>query len=155
MLEINYLELVLIFTACWILVRIICAIRNKGGNALQELKLLPVYICLIVIARFVYFPLHLVNGHVRPLRFLAHRIFPFRINPVPFIHLADIYDGWLINIIGNIAMFIPMGIVWPICFKKIDTIAKTVLAGAGLSLLIEVTQLLFYERFSDIDDLLL
>ena len=41
------------------------------------------------------------------------------------------------NIIGNIAMFIPVGIVWPICFKELDSIEKTVLAGAGFSLLIE------------------
>lgn len=59
------------------------------------------------------------------------------------------------NIIGNITMFIPVGIVWPFCFKKIGTIGKTILAGAGFSLFIEITQLLFYERCSDIDDILL
>lgn len=50
---------------------------------------------------------------------------------------------------------IPVGIVWPICFKELDSIEKTVLAGAGFSLLIEISQLLLYERCSDIDDLIL
>jgi glycopeptide antibiotics resistance protein len=66
-----------------------------------------------------------------------------------------VYDGWLINIIGNITMFIPVGLAWPFCFKKLDTIGKTVFVGAGFSLLIEITQLLFYDRCSDIDDLIL
>ena len=59
------------------------------------------------------------------------------------------------NIIGNIAMFIPVGIVWPICFGKLDTIRKTISAGAGLSLFIEVTQLFCLGRHTDVDDLIL
>ena len=52
-------------------------------------------------------------------------------------------------------MFIPVGIVWPICFKQLDTFKKTVLAGAGFTFLIELTQLLCVGRHSDIDDLIL
>ncbi len=59
------------------------------------------------------------------------------------------------NIIANIAMFIPVGIVWPICFRKLDTIKKTILAGAGFTLIIEVTQLFFLGRHTDVDDLIL
>jgi glycopeptide antibiotics resistance protein len=66
-----------------------------------------------------------------------------------------VYDGWQINIIGNITMFIPVGLAWPFCFKKLDTIGKTVLIGAGFPLFIEITQLPFYDRCSDIDDLIL
>ena len=69
--------------------------------------------------------------------------------------MFDDYDGWLVNIIGNVTMFIPVGIVWPLCFKKLDRIWKTVLAGAGLTFFIEVTQLFFYKRCSDIDDILM
>jgi len=52
-------------------------------------------------------------------------------------------------------MFIPVGLAWPFCFKELDTIGKTVLAGGGFSLLIEITQLPFYDRCSDVDDLIL
>lgn len=89
------------------------------------------------------------------MKFDASKVIPPWVNLVPIVHLFDIYDGWQMNIIGNITMFIPVGIVWPICFKKIDTIGKTILAGTGFSLLIEITQLFFYERCSDIDDLIL
>ena len=77
------------------------------------------------------------------------------INLVPIVHMFDIYDGWLMNIIGNVTMFIPVGLAWPFCFKKLDTIGKAVLAGGGLTLFIEITQLPFYSRCSDIDDLIM
>lgn len=89
------------------------------------------------------------------MKFDASRIIPPWVNLVPIVHLFDIYDGWQMNIIGNITMFIPVGIVWPVCFKKLNTIGKAILAGAGFSLFIEISQLLFYERCSDIDDILL
>ena len=44
---------------------------------------------------------------------------------------------------------------WPFCFQKLDTIGKTVLAAAGFPLLIEITQLPFYDRCSDVDDIIL
>ena len=52
-------------------------------------------------------------------------------------------------------MFIPVGIFWGLCFKRLDNIFKVTLAGFGYSFLIEVSQFLFYERASDIDDLIL
>ena len=97
----------------------------------------------------------MVDGRIASLYLDFDKVFPFWINLVPIVHMFDEYDGWLINIIGNIAMFIPVGIVWPFCFKKLNTIGKTVLAGGGLSLCIEITQLPFYSRCSDIDDLIM
>ena len=52
-------------------------------------------------------------------------------------------------------MFIPVGIVWPICFKKLDSVWKTVRTGAVMIGFIEVSQLLFYGRCSDVDDFIL
>ena len=155
MLEITYTEVLVFITLAWIVTRVICGIRNKKVDWKHEAKLLTVYICLVVIARFVYFPLHLVEGRIASLIFDVEKIIPLWINLVPFVHLFDVYDGWQINIIGNIAMFIPVGLAWPFCFKKLDTIGKTVLVGSGFPLFIEITQLPFYDRCSDVDDLIL
>ena len=59
------------------------------------------------------------------------------------------------NLFGNIALFVPVGVFWPLCFGKLDRVWKVVLAGFFFSLLIELSQLLFYERSTDIDDLIL
>ena len=61
----------------------------------------------------------------------------------------------LLNLIGNIAMFVPLGIVWPAVFKKLDTHGKVMAAGLGVSVTVEVLQLPFFNRASDIDDLIL
>ena len=155
MFEITYKGLFIFITLAWILARAICGIKNRKVHWKHEAKMLTVYICLVVIARIVYFPMGLVEGRIASLVLDVDKIFPLWINLIPIVHLFDVYDGWLINIIGNITMFIPVGAVWPFCFKKLDTLGKTVLAGASLPLFIELTQLPFYDRCSDIDDLIL
>ena len=155
MFEITYKGFFVFITLAWIVARVICGIRNQKVNWKNEAKLLTVYICLVVIARIVYFPMRLVEGRIASLILDVEKIIPLWINLVPIVHLFDVYDGWQINIIGNITMFIPVGLVWPFCFKKLDTIGKTVLVGAGFSLFIEITQLPFYDRCSDIDDIIL
>ena len=155
MFEITYKGLFLFITLAWIVVRVFCSIRKGKADWKQEAKLLLVYICLVVIARMVYFPMHLVDGKIANLVFDVQKIFPLWINLIPIVHLFDIYDGWLINIIGNVTMFIPVGIVWPLCFKKLNTLGKTVLFGAGFPLLIEISQIPLYDRCSDVDDLIL
>ena len=142
-------------TIVWILVRAAIAIAFKNFSVKRELQMLLVYICLVVIARFVYFPLHHVDGKIGSLTIGYTAKQADMISLIPFYFLFDRYDGWLTNIIGNIAMFIPVGIVWPICFRKLDSIKKTIFAGMVFTLSIELTQLLCPERHTDIDDLIL
>ena len=155
MFEITYKGLLFFITLAWIVTRAIFGIKNKKVDRKYEAKLLTVYICLVVIARIVYFPMRLVEGRIASLVLDVDKIFPLWINLIPIVHLFDVYDGWLINIIGNVTMFIPVGLAWPFCFKKLDTLGKTVLVGAGFPLVIEITQLPFYDRCSDVDDLIL
>ena len=155
MFEITYTGLFIFITLAWAVTRAVCGIKNGKTDWKHEAKLLTVYVCLAVIARIVYFPMRPVEGRIGSLVLDVDKIFPLWINPVPLVHLFDVYDGWLINIIGNVAMFIPVGLVWPFCFRKLDTLGKTLLAGAGFPLFIEITQLPFYDRCSDVDDLIL
>jgi len=75
----------------------------------------------------------------------------------PFVFLFDYptVREALLNLIGNIAMFIPLGIVWPAVFTKLDRPWKVIGAGVGVSLAIEIMQLPFFGRSTDIDDLIL
>ena len=115
------------------------------------------YINLVVIIRFVFFPKALVNGHVQPLVYDPAAVFPFRMNLIPFVHLLDYNNArdivW--NLVGNVTMFIPSGIVLPVVYKKLSSFEKVVAAGAFISLCIEILQLPFASRASDIDDLIL
>lgn len=157
MIQISYPSVVVLISVIWCLVRAVCAIKNKRVNWLREIQLLFVYICLIVVARFTFFPFSTVNGKIQPLIFESEKIFPFRVNWIPLVNLFDYPETGdiLINVIGNTTMFIPLGIVWPSVYKELNKHWKVVLAGTGCSLIIEILQLPFYSRVSDIDDLLL
>ena len=155
MFEITYTGLFIFITLAWVVTRVICGVINHKVDWKYEAKLLTVYICLVVIARIVYFPRQLVDGRIASLYLEFDKIFPMWINLIPIVHLFDAYDGWLINILGNVMIFIPVGLALPFCYKKLDTIGKTVLAGGTFTLFIEITQLPFYSRCSDVDDLIL
>ena len=119
--------------------------------------LLLMYINLAVIIRFTFFPMSKVDGQVQPLIFDSETAFPFRVNLLPLVNLLDYGSkrDLLLNVIGNVAMFIPSGIVLPIIYKRLNTFAKVILAGGGISLCIEIIQLPFSVRATDIDDLIL
>ena len=155
MIEITYLQLFLLITIIWIITRLVVAAKTKAFSIKRELQLLLVYVCIVVIFRFVYFGFHLENGKIPPLKIGFGDDIHDMISIIPFYFLVDRYDGWKMNVIGNITMFIPVGIVWPICFKQLDTIRKTIFAGAGFTLFIELTQLVCIGRHTDIDDLIL
>ncbi len=157
MIEIPFLWTEIIFTALWILVRIITWAIQKRIDWKQEALLVLMYINLAVLIRFTFFPMALKDGRVQPLLFDPASVFPFRINLIPFVRMTDYQSkrDFLVNLIGNIAMFVPTGIILPIIYKKLDSFGKVILAGMGISLCIEILQLPFSVRASDIDDLLL
>ena len=157
MIEISYLQMVMAISAIWLVVRAACWIKDRRFSWKRELQLLLVYICIVVVVRFTFCPFGKVNGKIQPLLFDAEKIFPLWLNLKPFIYLFD-YPTMreaLLNLIGNTAMFIPLGIVWPSVYKKLDTHWKVIAAGVGVSLTIEIVQLPFFGRASDIDDLIL
>ena len=157
MIQISYVSMVVFISIIWCLVRVICAMKTKRVDWKREIQLIFVYICIVVVARFTFFPFSKVDGEIQPLVFESAKAFPFRINWIPFVNLFDYPEmrDILINVIGNTAMFIPLGIVWPSVYKGLDTHWKVISAGIGVSLCIEILQLPFYDRVSDVDDLLL
>ena len=157
MIEISFSLGMLFITAVWCLIRGVCWILNKKVDFKRELQLLLVYVCIIVVARFTFYPFGKVDGHIQPLLLDPYNLYPFHVNFVPFVYLFDYptQGEILLNLIGNTAMFIPLGIVWPTVFKGLNTHGKAISAGFGVSLAIELLQLPFFGRVSDIDDLIL
>ena len=63
------------------------------------------------------------------------------------------YSYFTYNLLGNIAIFVPIGFFLPLLWKKLN-FPLTVLSGFLFSLFIELFQL-FLPRFTDIDDIIL
>lgn len=88
------------------------------------------------------------------------------INMVPFKTILDYLNGVndfygnanrtvrMINLVGNICLFIPFGFLFPIVFDKLSKVQNTVIFGLLLSVFIEIMQF-FIERSTDIDDIIL
>ena len=153
----TYTQMIIAISLAWVIVRAICSVENRKFDIKRELQLLLVYVCVVVVARFTFFPFSKVDGVIQPLVLDTANIWPFRVNFAPFVHMTDYPTKGeiLLNFIGNTAMFIPLGIVWPSVFKKLDTHLKVIGAGFGFSLIIEILQLPFFDRVSDVDDLIL
>lgn len=56
-------------------------------------------------------------------------------------------------IVGNVSLFIPLGIILPLCFDRMRVWWRTVLFGFGFSLGIEIIQLVFRLGLFEFDDI--
>ena len=157
MIQLSFINAELIFTLIWFLIRIIVWLKQRKINFKNELLQLLMFINLAIIIRFTLFPRNLVDGHVQDVILDIDNIFPLRINLVPFVHMFrynyTINKIW--NFMGNILMLLPTGILLPIVYKKLNSFWKVTLIGFLISLCVELIQLPFASRASDIDDVIL
>lgn len=56
-------------------------------------------------------------------------------------------------VVGNVLLFIPLGIILPLCFERMNVWWRTVLFGFGISLGIELVQLFFRLGLFEFDDI--
>ncbi len=152
---ISYLDkiahLVPVFVFFVIILRIICRRKLKEKGYFSPLKreiLLGIYMIIIfaLFSQTVFSDLDtfMQDGW-------------FNVNTTPFkflIHMKTASNAYfLINVLGNIAFFIPIGLLTPLLFNGNSFLTSTV-AGFLLSLSIELLQLPLL-RATDIDDLIL
>lgn len=131
-------------------------IRKKRPNLARELTVLLLSASFVgVLSQAVLPKLQWIDGGLRFLFVGEHHT-----NLIPFAVIAKTADelargnlsALLINVIGNIAVFVPLGFFFSLLWKPS---AKTVLlAGFLTSLFMEVSQL-FLPRHTDVDDLIL
>ena len=69
------------------------------------------------------------------------------------LNFQPLANGLRRDICLNVVMLVPLGFLLPLWWRDYQRLAPTVVAGAGLSLLIEVSQLM-NGRATDIDDLI-
>ena len=147
----NMLPCILAFIPIYLVIRIIIIFRNKKIDYMSEILLLIFYCFLIGL---------LSQAFTSSLKFSIYNISLKRINLIPFkiiydtvIELESGNSSYLIiSLLGNIGIFIPLGILIKIIWKTSDI--KTILYGFNISLFIEINQL-FIGRYTDIDDLIL
>lgn len=108
---------------------------------------------------FLLYMAAVLNTTVPPVSFLAGLRLQSTVNLVPLRGIGIILRQGdiryqLLNIIGNIVMFVPFGFFLPLLWDKARRFFIVAAGGLTLSLLIECLQF-FISRGTDIDDLLL
>ena len=157
MIQIPYPLTMICISLLWLLVRFAVYFKTKVFNWKREAQLLLVYICLVVVVRLTFFPFDKVDGKVQPLIFDPDNVYPFRLNFVAIKHIMDFEsqkEAYL-NLFGNMFLLMPLGIIFPLVDKKLNTPLKAIAAGIAISLTIEILQLPFFQRVTDINDLIL
>lgn len=83
----------------------------------------------------------------RTIQLYIHCLFPPK-NP-SLVRLA------IINLVGNVVLFIPLGLFPALLWSKMRSLRKTLLLSAGIMLIIEPAQMFLVVGTCDIDDLIL
>ena len=157
MIQIPFPLTMICISLLWILVRLSVYFKTKVFSWKREAQLLLVYICLVVVVRLTFFPFEKVDGKIQPLLFDPGSVFPLNVNftAIKYIMEYESQKEALLNLFGNIFLLMPLGIIFPLVDKKLNTPLKAIAVGIGTSLTIEIFQLPFFQRVTDINDLIL
>lgn len=130
-------------------------LRNKKINIKRELLLIIfMSIIIMLLSQTIICEFYLDNGvHIKE-GIHNNNFIPFKIFYDSYIsHIKyGNYTYFIINLLGNIILFIPIGFLLPSLYKIKEK--YVVLLGLSLSLFIELFQL-FLPRWTDIDDIIL
>lgn len=91
----------------------------------------------------------LPNLNLTPFRTL--RLFLGLLND----HRPYLVRAALVNLLGNVVMFVPLGLFLPLIFTKLRKLWRTMLSAALLITAVEITQLFTLVGSCDVDDLIL
>ncbi len=166
------IEASVLFVFClpiWVLVRMILwFIRKRKKIALdfkREVLLWIFFLYIICVFSITFFPLNIIIGEER--RWVSYNIIPVVGTVREVSNITDnavmhnfMIKFWIKNIIGNILLLMPLGVLLPMLRDRFKSTVRTVIFGFLFSLGIESVQLLSgyignIGRAFDIDDIIL
>ena len=141
---------------CFVIQIIICFVKHRKYAFGRDISvLLFVAYCAGLISQTIPIYTMLRYGS-QEINGLYHSInlIPFK-TIVEYVVRGDSIGGVsLTNVLGNILLFVPMGVLLPVVFTKYNRWHKAILIGAAISTVIECMQY-FFSRSADIDDIIL
>jgi glycopeptide antibiotics resistance protein len=130
---------------------------KKRTNVLHEIGLTVFFMVLTGLLSQTIMPsvhtdeggIILENGNHQAINLEFFRVISETYNAIKYL---DLWQPFLINFVGNIVMFIPIGFFPPLLWKKFNRAWRAIGLGLLVSLTIEILQLP-QMRSSDVDDL--
>ena len=155
MFDIDSTRFYLVISVIWIALRMIRGLATKKFDLKRELlvDLLFAFLCMLSYRVFEPFRFNFEDSGKVNLVPIINSLKMIRnanaTEHVPMIRLVQLLL-W-----GNLLVFVPVGFAVSVLFKNLRSTWKMLLVGAGLSVTIEVLQLLLAVRVFDVDDILL
>lgn len=134
-----------VFSTAIILVPVLIILFKK----LFKIKSVPRILCIILFAFYITAVFSVVG-----IPTVTGITIDLGFNLIPLIDMINSPIDYLKNTILNIILFVPLGCLTPIIWKKFLSLKKMTILGFGLSLFIEIIQI-FTFRLTDIDDLIM
>ncbi|MDH3250707.1 MAG: VanZ family protein [Acidimicrobiia bacterium] len=139
---------VAIAIAVWVMWRITLW-QRRSRDPIREAALAVLLLWSLAVVRLTLFPLKIVlyDWHAS-------------INAVPFASMLQLVTETnptvaRYNILGNIALFVPFGVLLPLLFDRLRTLLPVLWRVAVISGTIELAQLASRARATDVDDVIL
>lgn len=135
--------------------------RNRPHQKVIYSIIAALYILLLLQTTIFRFPIlgfpHLASSFPLRLRLQYANIIP-GYTLIRFIriilHHQDKMLSAIVNILGNLILFVPFGLLYPLLFPNYSDWKKTLLISFLFTLFIEASQLVFNVGIFDIDDIL-
>lgn len=120
-------------------------LRKKDKSVIRQLGYLALFCSVFLILFATIF-------FVMPITFSPEQ---YILNVKPFQWLAEgnAIRQFIVEVIPNVMMFIPLGVFLPVVFKKMRRLYKTAIVAFAFTFSIEFTQY-FIGRSADIDDII-
>lgn len=138
----------------YIIIRYLC-VKDKKVNFKKEfLLLLLVGTFIMLISQTILCEFYIDNGLKIKYGIHNNNFIPFKIfygSYISYIKYGN-YNYFIISLLGNIVLFIPLGLLIPFIYKTKGKFV--ILIGFCFSLFIELFQLML-PRWTDIDDIIL
>lgn len=136
--------------------------KQAKSNVAGEQAMKKKYIFAGIFAIYLIFMIRIILLKDIPIsRILDYTGRTRAVNMIPLYSIYDfLFSGtagfkqiWT-NILGNIAVFIPLGMLVPVLFGR-KKLSEAVIAGACVSIVLEIVQFVFALGISDVDDVIL
>lgn len=147
MIQIQYSSFLFVAVIVWVLFRVSTYLKAKSINTKEELLINLLFFYFLILMKITFFP----------LRFTFDRLFPLEINTQVLVRTLDLMvvpRVFIRNMFGNIAIFIPLGIIISMLRGRKHNLLKVILVGFSISFTIEFLQLFIDYRITDVDDLI-
>lgn len=136
---------------------LICDIIILNEVTMRNYKTTIKYLSVAIFVLYLSYLIYLTFFDDYYGRDVIHRsinIVPFR-TIIKFLFSSYNWNVVLINIVGNIAAFVPMGFLLPIAFERLKTLLRVILVALSATMSIEIFQYITGVGASDIDDVIL